>query len=67
MNTHIRKGCVACVDEDPDTSIQTLSVATGRSRRAVHRVLQDEALHLFHVQRVQLLQPDDYQRRVLFS
>lgn len=55
------------VNRNPSTSVRTLSAASGISRSTVHRVLQCEGLHPFHVQRVQLLQPDDYPQRVVFA
>lgn len=61
------EGVLNAVDRNPDTSVRALAVATGTSRTTVHRVLQGEALHPFHVQRVQLLQPEDPPRRVAFA
>ena len=67
MNIHIRRRCVLCLDRYPSSSVRALADATGRSRRIVHCVLQGEALHPFHVQRVQLLQPDDPPPRAMFA
>ncbi|GFU13888.1 hypothetical protein TNCV_940661 [Trichonephila clavipes] len=53
------------VDRNPGTSIWAFAVATERSQTTVHRVLQGEALYPFHLQRVQLLQPDVHPRRVV--
>ncbi|GFU56813.1 hypothetical protein TNCV_2539831 [Trichonephila clavipes] len=43
------------MDQNSGTSVQALAFATGKSRATVHRVLQGEALHSFHEQRVQIL------------
>ncbi|GFX12926.1 uncharacterized protein TNCV_3659221 [Trichonephila clavipes] len=60
------EGVLHAVDRNPSTSELTRAVSTQKFRTTVHRVLQSEALILFHVQRVQLLQPDDPPRRVAF-
>lgn len=61
------EGVLHAVDRNPGTSVRALAVATGRAGTTVHRVLQGEGLHPFHVQRVQLLQLDDHPRRVAFA
>ncbi|GFR18336.1 hypothetical protein TNCT_619031 [Trichonephila clavata] len=45
----------------------TLAIAIRISETTIQFVLQDGALHPFHVHRVQLLQPNDHPRRVTFS
>ncbi|GFQ68960.1 hypothetical protein TNCT_548251 [Trichonephila clavata] len=55
------------VDQNPGNSVRVISVATRRSRTADKRILQEEALHSFHVQKVLLLQPDDHSRRVALA
>ncbi|GFR21784.1 hypothetical protein TNCT_717751 [Trichonephila clavata] len=55
------------LDQTPGTSVWPLAITNGKSGTTVPRVLQDEALHQFHVQRVQLLQPDYHPRRVEFA
>ncbi|GFT08897.1 uncharacterized protein TNCV_4104141 [Trichonephila clavipes] len=60
-------GVLHAVDQTPGTSVRALAASTGRSPTTIHRVLQGAALHPFHVQRVQSLQPDDPPRRVTFA
>ena len=57
MNT---KGVLHAVDRNSGTSVRMFDVATGRSQSTVHCVQQEKAIHAFHVQREQLLQPDDH-------
>ncbi|GFW07589.1 DUF4817 domain-containing protein [Trichonephila clavipes] len=61
------EGVLHSVDQTPGTSVRALAASTGRSPTTIHRVLQGTALHPFHVQRVQSLQPDDPPRRVTFA
>ncbi|GFV73483.1 DUF4817 domain-containing protein [Trichonephila clavipes] len=61
------KGVLHAVDQTPGTSVRALAASTGRSPTTIHRVLQGAALHPFHVQRVQSLQPEDPPRRVTFA
>ncbi|GFX98880.1 DUF4817 domain-containing protein [Trichonephila clavipes] len=53
------EGVLHAVDQTPGTSVRAHAASTGRSPTTIHRVLQGAALHPFHVQRVQSLQPDD--------
>ncbi|GFX82535.1 DUF4817 domain-containing protein [Trichonephila clavipes] len=53
------EGALHAVDQTPGTSVRALAASTGKSPTTIHRVLQGAALHPFHVQRVQSLQPDD--------
>ncbi|GFX39944.1 hypothetical protein TNCV_2647071 [Trichonephila clavipes] len=55
------------VDRNPGTSVRVLAVSVEISRITVHHVLPGKALLPFHVQRVQLLQPDDHARHVAFA
>ncbi|GFU62335.1 DUF4817 domain-containing protein [Trichonephila clavipes] len=61
------EGVLHAVDQTPGTSVRALAASTGRSPTTIHRVLHGAALHPFHVQRVQSLQPDDPPRRVRFA
>ncbi|GFW76771.1 DUF4817 domain-containing protein [Trichonephila clavipes] len=61
------EGVLHSVDQTPGTSVRALAASTGRSPTTIHRVLQGTALHPFHVQRVQSLQPDDSPRCVTFA
>ena len=51
-------------DRNLGSSVRTLPIASPTS---VHRALQGEALHQFHVERVQLLQPEDHSRHIMPS
>ncbi|GFY09750.1 DUF4817 domain-containing protein [Trichonephila clavipes] len=61
------EGVLHAVNQTPGTSVRALAASTGRSPTTIHRVLQGAALHPFHVQRVQSLQPDDPPRRATFA
>lgn len=54
------------INDDPSTSVRTISRRTGVSKTTVHRILKRYQLHPFHVQRVQTLLPRDYPLRVEF-
>ncbi|GFS48443.1 hypothetical protein TNCV_2297631 [Trichonephila clavipes] len=57
------------VDQNSSTIVRehAIELEDPRSRATVHRALQNEALHPFHVHRVQLLQPDGHPRCVAFA
>lgn len=55
------------ISEMPESSTRELSEAVNVSRNSVWRVLREEGMHPYHAQRVQGLQPADYQARVNFS
>ncbi|GFU69550.1 DUF4817 domain-containing protein [Trichonephila clavipes] len=57
--TIFEEGVLHPVDQTPGTSVRALAASAGRSPTTIHPVLQGAALHPFHVQRVQSLQPDD--------
>lgn len=54
------------VETNPSTSIRAVASALRVSRCSVQRVLNGELLHAFHLQRVQVLLPDDHPARVRF-
>lgn len=51
---------------DSATSTRAISRRTGLSHMSVHRILQAEGMHPYHVKKVQDLLPVDYPRRVAF-
>lgn len=55
------------VRRNPSASVRAVATAVGESRNSVHRVLQREGLHPYHLQRVQLLLPADYPARERFA
>ena len=54
------------VEDRPDTSTRAVARRIGVSQPTVWRVLNEERLHPFHVQRTQALKQDDYILRVGF-
>ena len=55
-----------CVEENQSTSVRAIAHHMGSSRMAVHRVLQEQLLYPFHLQRVQVLYPEDSPHRLAF-
>ncbi|GBM51915.1 hypothetical protein AVEN_184012-1, partial [Araneus ventricosus] len=55
------------VGDSPDISKREVSRAVNVSHSIVWRVLRDEGLHPYHVQKVQALIPADYAPRVEFA
>lgn len=54
------------VQGDSSTSVRMVSRRTGIPKSSVHRILQVESYHPYHIQKVQELKPEDYPKRVLF-
>ena len=55
------------ISENPESSTRELSAAVNVSHSTVWRILREERMHPYHAQRVQGLEPSDYQARVNFS
>lgn len=55
------------VERNPRTSIRAVASQLTISRNSVQRILNEENFHAYHLQRVQLLNPDDYPKRVRFA
>lgn len=55
------------MDINPGASERALAAATGTSRSTIWYILHFEALLLFHLQRLQLLQPIDQPRHITFA
>lgn len=55
------------VAAQPSTSTRTVARQVDTSQSMTWRVLKDEHLHPFHVQRVQKLSPGDYPNRIEFA
>ena len=53
-------------EDDPSTSTRAVASETGVSPKTVWRVLHDENMHPFQMQRVQPLSVTDYAQRVDF-
>ena len=63
----IEENILDMIDTNPSTSIRSISSALGVSRSRVQCVLNAESMHAFHLQRVQLLNSEDYHARVRFA
>lgn len=55
------------VQGNPRTSTRSVANAVGVSHCSVWRILREEDMHPFHVQRVQTQQPEDYALRIAFA
>ena len=51
------------IEDNPNTSTRAISQQLGVSQSSVCRILHDQRVHSYHLQSVQLLQPDDYLKR----
>lgn len=54
------------VTDNPTTSVRKLSEQFHMSRTSVSRILQNNLLYPYHIQRVQALTPEDFQPRLQF-
>ena len=54
------------IQQDPGTSSRRISHTTGIPRTSVLRILKTEEYHAFYIQKVQSLNPGDYQNRINF-
>lgn len=54
------------LEEDPTTSVRKLAAQVDTSKSGVHRILKDQLLHPFHIQKVHAMSPDDYPARVVY-
>ena len=54
------------VEEEPDISTRRLAAEVGVSQFVVHRTLKEQGLHLYHVQKVQALEPADFPRHGIY-
>ncbi|GFT95409.1 DUF4817 domain-containing protein [Trichonephila clavipes] len=55
------------VERNPRTSTRSVANSVGVSHCSVWRILREQDMHPFHVQRVQTQQPEDYAPRVAFA
>ena len=55
------------IEYNPNTSARAISLQLGVSQSSVWRILHEDREHPYHLQRVQLLQPDDYPKHVEFA
>lgn len=54
------------IEEDPETSTRKIANEVNASHQTVLRILQDQQMYPYHIQRVQALLPRDYPQRVNF-
>lgn len=55
------------VEENPYTSVRAIAYAMGAAAPTVWRVLHDQQLYPYHLQKVQAMGPEDYPHRLRFS
>jgi hypothetical protein len=51
------------VKEDPGTSVRRIAAAEGIGALLVWRILHEQSLYLYHIQREQVLTPPDHSAR----
>ncbi|GBL77885.1 hypothetical protein AVEN_143221-1 [Araneus ventricosus] len=61
------EGILQRVEDRPDISTREISRAVNVPHSIIWRVLRDEGLHPYHVQKVQALIPADYAPRIKFA
>ena len=54
------------IANEPSTSTRAVARGMGTSQSSVWRVLQEQNLHAYHLQKVQGLQPNDFAPRIQF-
>lgn len=57
---------LARVEQNPETSVRRISAEVGISAPLVWRILHEQLLYPYHVQRVQALNPLDHEARLVF-
>lgn len=55
------------VDENPSSSVRKLSGENNITKSVVHRILLEQLLHPFHIQKVHAMTPDDYPARLQYA
>ena len=63
----IEQNVLLQVQETPSTNTRSQAHAVRVSRFSVWRILQEHNMHLFHVQRFQVFQPNDYAPDIAFA
>lgn len=64
---HLEVDILDAVAEDPSTSVRKLAAEYDSSKSTVHRILKEQQLHPYHLQKVHALLPEDFPRRMEFS
>jgi hypothetical protein len=54
------------IEEDPGTSVRSIAAAEGIGVLLVWRILHEQSLYPYHIQRVQVLTPPDHCARAVF-
>lgn len=55
------------IENSPEQNTRKIAAVIGASHSTVWRVLKDQQLHHYHIQKVQELQPRDFSLRLRFS
>lgn len=63
----VEEGLLNAVDNDPSTSVRKLSREHNVSKSSVHRILKEQLLYPFHVQKVHSMTAADYPARLEYS
>lgn len=66
LNANQEQEIVDSVRENPGTSVRCIARQTGNHKSTVHRVLKEHNLYPYHLQKVQTLLPQDFEKRVSF-
>lgn len=62
----IEEAVLNIIEEEPDTSTRRIAIVLNVSHAVVWRILKEQQLYPFHIQRVQALLPRDFIPRMLF-
>lgn len=65
-NPEVEESVLESVGQDPGTSTRKIAVQENISRSSVWRIMHEQQLYPYHIQRVQSLTPDDFQPRRVF-
>jgi len=55
------------IANDPSSSVRKLAIRLNISKSIVHRILKDQQLYPYHVQRVHAMPPADYPAKVHYA
>lgn len=63
----LEEAVLDAVAEDSSISVRKLSAQFNTSKSVVHRILKEQLLHPFHIQKVHAMSPADYPARVQYA
>lgn len=61
----LEEAVLQLIDEHPETSTRKIGVTVNASHQTILRILHDQQLYPFHIQRVQALLPRDFPQRLV--